>query len=116
MITFQQLIAAAFHAAESDLQKSGRFFEGSEGGRIRNFESGEGIEHYRHDAVDKNGTPLYLLYNRKSDSCILAPTSIPFRDKHFLNEDAREITSAEEALRLIGDFFSDGKKVLPSDW
>jgi hypothetical protein len=113
MITFQQLIAAAFHQVNAETERDGDVFEGTEGGRVPGFESGEGVFLYRHDALDSDGDPLYMLYNPTANACLLAATAIPYRDKHFLTEQA-EAYSAEQALDLVVQFFKRGKKkVIP---
>ena len=113
MITFEQLIAAAFHKVNAETERGGDVFEGSEGGRVPGFESGEGVFLYRHDALDSDGHPLYMLYNPTANLCMLAVTAIPYRDKHFLTEEAEAYT-AEQALAQVVEFFKRGKKkVIP---
>ena len=112
MITFQQLIAAAFHKVNAETERGGDVFEGTDGGDIPGFETGEGVFLYRHDALASNdygGTPLYMLYNPTVNACMLATTAIPFRSKHFLTEQAESYT-AEQALDLVVEFFKRNKK------
>jgi len=119
MITFQQLIAASFHPVSPETERlDGAFFEGTEGGRVPGFESNAGIQLYRHDAlngrVDYYDMPLYMLYNPERDTCLLATTPVPYRDRHFLTETAEAYT-AEEAFQKVVAFFSGNpKKVLPT--
>jgi hypothetical protein len=114
MITFEQLIAACFHSVNAELERSDReVFQGTEGRRVPGFESGAGVYLYRHDAlssdVDYYDEPLYMLYNPSRNLCLLATTPIPYRDKHFLTEEAEAYT-AEEAFQKIAQFFRSGKK------
>lgn len=117
-MTFQQLITACFHPVEAEQERVDRaVFEGTDGGRVPGFESGEGIHLYRHDALSRESSseiPLYMLHNPATNSCLLASTPVPFRDKHFLNDKAQAYT-AEEAFQKVVEFFSTGKKlVLPT--
>jgi len=120
MITFPQLIAACFHPVDGEKERlDGALFEGTEGGRVPGFKSGEGITLYRHDALDGDkdyyAMPLYMLYNSSRNSCLLATTPVPFRDKHFLTEIAEAYT-AEEAFKKIAQFFTGTKKkVAPTE-
>ena len=120
MITFQQLIAASFHPVNAEKERSdGEVFQGTEGHRVPGFESGTGVYVYKHDALnsiaDYYATPLYMLYNPERNSCLLATTPVPFRDKHFLTETAKAYT-AEDAFQKVVQFFSGNKKkVLPTE-
>jgi hypothetical protein len=119
MITFQQLIAACFHPIQAEQERAdGEVFQGTEGSRVPGFESGTGVYLYRHDALsddlDYHAEPLYMLYNPSRNECLLATTPIPYRDKHFLTEEAEAYT-ADEAFKLVAEFFKSGKKkVLPT--
>ncbi|WP_223648931.1 hypothetical protein [Hymenobacter psoromatis] len=120
MITFPQLIAASFHLVDNPAKERAdeAVFEGTER-RIAGFESGADIQLYRHDALDGTkdyyAMPLYMLYNPERDSCLLATTPVPFRDKHFLTETAEAYT-AEQAFQKVAAFFSGAnKKVIPTE-
>jgi hypothetical protein len=113
MITFQQLIAAAFHQVDAATERSGDPFGGTEGGRVPGFESGEGVVLYRHDALDSRGNPLYMFYNSAVNSCLLSTTAVPFRDKHFLTEKAEAYTAEQAFEKVVAFFEGEKKKTIP---